>query len=83
MEEYHNIRELQLINATHAGFGGANMVIRTQDKISEALNNLTIYTASEKYVITQITSIIKQLEETNKILTDQLKTLIATNVCLA
>ena len=47
-EEYCDIRKLQRINATQAGFHGANMTITIQDEIYEALYNLSTYTSSEK-----------------------------------
>ena len=81
-EEYYDIRELQHINSTQAGFYGANMDITMQDGISEAWENLDIATTLEKYVLTHITRTTKQLEEKNNILTDQINTLTATNVCL-
>ena len=50
--------------------------------INNALGNLDMDTTLEKYVLTQKTSTIKQLAETNKILMEEIKTLEATNVCL-
>ena len=36
-EEYHDLRKLQRINTTQSGFHGANMVIKIQEEIHEAL----------------------------------------------
>ena len=36
-EEYHDLCELQCINAAQAGFHRSNMAITMQDRISEAL----------------------------------------------
>ena len=69
-------------NATQAGFCGANMAIKMQDNIYEALDNLAMAATEEKDVLSQLTSNIKYLSGTNKILTDQVKTLTETNVRL-
>ena len=50
-----------------------------QYDISKALENLAIVTTIEEYLLTQITSTIKQLGKTNNILIDKIKTLTATN----
>ena len=81
-DEYNDLRELQNINSTQAGFYGSNMDITIQDDIFEALDNLSMATTSEIDLLTQITRTTKQLAETKNILTDQINTLTATNVCL-
>ena len=81
-EEHQNLCKLQHINATQGGFYGANMVITTQDKISKALDNLSMATNSEKDILNHLTSTTKQLAETNKNLTDKIKTQTATNARL-
>ena len=53
-----------------------------QDDIAKALYNLTMATTAEKYLLTQITSTIKQLED-KKISTVKINTLTVTNVYLA
>ena len=45
------------------------MDITIQVGITEALESLAMVTAAEKYVLSQITITIKQLEDTNNILT--------------
>ena len=57
-EEYHDLPKLQSISIIQAGFHGANMAIKMQEKISEELENLVMATASEKDVLTQLTSTI-------------------------
>ena len=63
VEEYPDIHELQHINATQAGLHGSKMDITMQYDIFKALENLAIATTTEKYLLTQITSTIKQLEK--------------------
>ena len=58
------------------------MSIITQDKISKALDNLAMSTTPEKDVIAQLTSTTKHMVETDKMSTEQIKTLTATNVRL-
>ena len=53
-----------------------------QDNITEVLDNFYMATTLEKYVLTHITNTIKPLAETNKILTEKINTLTATNECL-
>ena len=60
-EEYHDLRELQYINATQEGVHAANKSITMQIKITESLYNLAMATTSEKDVLTQLTSSIKHL----------------------
>ena len=59
-KDYHDLRELQRINTTQVGFCGANMAIKMQYYIYEALDNLSMTTTS-KNVLTQINSTIKHL----------------------
>ena len=40
MEEYHNPHKLKLVNATQAGFHGANITIKIKYKIYNSLDNL-------------------------------------------
>ena len=68
-EECRDTHKLQLINATQSGFHGANMAITTKYEIAEALEELAMAKNPEKYVHTQLTSTIKRMSETNKILT--------------
>ena len=68
---------MKCINATLARFYGDNMSIKAQDDIDEALDNLVMATNPEKDILTQLTSTIKHLSETNKILTEQINTLTA------
>ena len=58
------------------------MAITMQDDIVNSLENLSMATTSEKDVLTHITNTIKHLEETYKILTDKIKTLMAKNLRL-
>ena len=53
-----------------------------KEKISETQDNLDMSTTIERDLLTQITSTIKHLEDTNKILMEEVKTLIATNARL-
>ena len=53
-----------------------------QDEINESLDNLSMEKTPERYLLTHLTITIKQLAETNKILTEKIKTLTATNLCL-
>ena len=48
--------------------------LKGQEDIAEALDNLTMVTTSEKYVLTQINSTIKNQAETNKILMNKINT---------
>ena len=52
------------------------MAITMQYEIIKTLNNLAMATAAEKDVLAQITSIIKNLADTNKILMEQVNTLM-------
>ena len=81
-DDYNDLRELQRINSTQAGCYGSNMDITMKDDIFEALENLAIATTPERDLLTQITRTTKQLAENNNILTDQINTLTATNMCL-
>ena len=51
-----------------------------QENIAEALDILDMATTSEKYVLTQLNMTVKQLADTNNILTEKIKTPMATNV---
>ena len=46
--DYHDLREIQFINATQAGFHGAIMSIIMQGDILKALDNLAMGTTTEK-----------------------------------
>ena len=59
------------------------MAITMQEEISEVLYNLSVDTTVKKYVLTQLTSIIKQLADIKNILKEQTNTLMATTKCLA
>ena len=48
------------------------MAITMQDNIVKALENLAMTTTSDKYVLTQLTSNIKQLEENNRNLMEKI-----------
>ena len=53
-----------------------------KDNITKALENLAMAKTSERDLLTHITRTTKQLAENNNILTDQINTLTATNMCL-
>ena len=82
MEQYNDLRELQPILKNQTGFHGANMAITMQDNIVKALENLAMTTTSDKYVLTPLTSNIKQLEENNRNLMEKIQNLTAKNACL-
>ena len=82
LEEHHDLYELKCVNANQVGFHGVNISIKIQYDINKELENLSMATTSGKYLLTQIISTIKQLAETDKNLTDQIKTLTATNARL-
>ena len=82
MEDYHDLRELQQINATQVGFHGAIMGIKIQYKIAKDLDNLAMAITVEKYVLSKMTNTIKKLTGTNKIITEQVETLTKTNAQL-
>ena len=47
-KEYRDLRKIQCINATQAGFHGVNMAITMQYNITKTLDNLATATTSEK-----------------------------------
>ena len=51
------------------------MEITMQEEISEALDNLKMATTEEKFILSQMTITMKQMSDTNNILTYQLNTL--------
>ena len=55
------------------------MATTMKERIHKAIDNLNMATNEKKYVLSQLTSTIKQLEDTSKILIDQVRTLTATN----
>ena len=78
-EVYHDLHKLQCIKGTQAGFCESNMNITRHEDISKVLDNLAMATTSENYLLNQITITIQNMEETNKILMEKIKTLTATN----
>ena len=58
------------------------MYITMQDEIDDTLEKLVMEKTTDKNLIAQLTSTIKQLAKINKILTDQIKTLTEKNTKL-
>ena len=58
------------------------MAIITQDKITKDPGKMNMDTTAWKYVIYQLTRTIKQLADTDKIITEQVRTFNATNALL-
>ena len=66
------------MNTAQKNFHSANSAV----DITQALDNLAMAAISDCYIVAQLTKINQQLTTTNKILSEQLQTVLATNAAL-
>ena len=76
--EYHDLKEQQKVNASQNNFHGANAA---QD-ITQALDNLALAATTDRVIVLQLTTSNQQLTNANKLLTEQLQQVLATNATL-
>ena len=76
--KYHDRKEQDKVNTSQNNFHSANSAV----DITQALDNLAMAAILDRDIVAQITKINQQLTTTNNNLSEQLKTVLATNAAL-
>ena len=76
--EYHDLKEQQRVNTSTTSFHSANAAI----DVSTALENLAMAASADRNIVEHLTNANEQLTATNKLLVEQVQTLVTTNAQL-